>query len=129
MCYASEDLSKYVTLDYPTAEPILTSNTPCQIIRCNKASFVKVASERITLSNFVMEFFGRSSERNERSIARLRRCLRKQGRSLLGWLRVSSAGPEKAPNWVIKILIKAAGGILKRAADNRLETRPRAPQG
>lgn len=30
-------------------------------------------------------------------------------------------------DWVIKILIKASGGILKRAADNGLGTRPRGP--
>lgn len=48
------------------------------------------------------------------------------GWGAIGWLRVSSAGSEKAPDWVIKILIKAAGGILKRAADNGPETRPRA---
>lgn len=31
-------------------------------------------------------------------------------------------------NWVIKILIKASGGILKRGADNSLRTRPRGPR-
>lgn len=33
---------------------------------------------------------------------------------------------EKTLDWIIKILINAAGGILKRAADNALETKSRA---
>lgn len=46
--------------------------------------------------------------------------------SFLGWLCVALEGlVEKTLDWIIKILINAAGGILKRAANNGLETKSR----
>lgn len=85
-------------------------------------NFVKRTCTRIVLLDVVIELFDRSRDWNKR----FRCSLRKDSKSLLGWLYVSSAGLEKAPDWVIKTLIKAAGGILKRIVDNRLETRPQA---